>query len=96
MNNMYKSKNMTIKDLKKVIENLPDDMDVMIPVYEEGDETNIIPTEYCYANVAGIIEEDTYGKVFTFGTLTEVSNLSMKDVLNKHTNLIEEVYPCTK
>lgn len=33
MNNMYKSKNMTIKDLKKVIENLPDDMEVFLPIY---------------------------------------------------------------
>ena len=69
MNNMYKSKNMTIKDLKKVIENLPDDMEVFLPIYNGGDETDIIPKEHYYTNLAGIIEDTIYGKVFTFGVL---------------------------
>lgn len=95
MNNMYKSKNMTIKDLKKVIENLPDDMEVFLPIYNGGDETDIIPKEHYYTNLAGIIEDNIYGKVFTFGVLTEVSNLSMYDTLEfcKGAKCIKQLFP---
>ena len=95
MNNMYKSKNMTIKDLKKVIENLPDDMEVFLPIYNGGDETDIIPKEHYYTNLAGIIEDNIYGKVFTFGALTEVSNLSMYDTLEfcKGAKCIKQLFP---
>ena len=95
MNNMYKSKNMTIKDLKKVIENLPDDMEVFLPIYNGGDETDIFPKEHYYTNLAGIIEDTIYGKVFTFGVLTEVSNLSMYDTLEfcKGAKCIKQLFP---
>ena len=95
MNNMYKSKNMTIKDLKKVIEELPDDMEVFLPIYNGGDETDIIPKEHYYTNLAGIIEDNIYGKVFTFGVLTEVSNLSMYDTLEfcKGAKCIKQLFP---
>lgn len=95
MNNMYKSKNMTIKDLKKVIENLPDDMEVFLPIYNGGDETDIFPKEHYYTNLAGIIEDTIYGKVFTFGALTEVSNLSMYDTLEfcKGAKCIKQLFP---
>ena len=92
---MNKSKNMTIKDLKKVIENLPDDMEVFLPIYNGGDETDIIPKEHYYTNLAGIIEDTIYGKVFTFGVLTEVSNLSMYDTLEfcKGAKCIKQLFP---
>ena len=92
---MYKSKNMTIKDLKKVIENLPDDMEVFLPIYNGGDETDIFPKEHYYTNLAGIIEDTIYGKVFTFGALTEVSNLSMYDTLEfcKGAKCIKQLFP---
>lgn len=95
MNNMYKSKNMTIKDLKKVIENLPDDMEVFLPIYNGGDETDIFPKKHYYTNLAGIIEDNIYGKVFTFGVLTEVSNLSMYDTLKfcKGAKCIKQLFP---
>ena len=95
MNNMYKSKNMTIKDLKKVIEELPDDMEVFLPIYNGGDETDIFPKEHYYTNLAGIIEHNIYGKVFTFGVLTEVSNLSMYDTLEfcKGAKCIKQLFP---
>lgn len=95
MNNMYKSKNMTIKDLKKVIEELPDDMEVFLPIYNGGDETDIFPKEHYYTNLAGIIEDNIYGKVFTFGVLTEVSNLSMYDTLEfcKGAKCIKQLFP---
>ena len=92
---MYKSKNMTIKDLKKVIEELPDDMEVFLPIYNGGDETDIFPKEHYYTNLAGIIEDTIYGKVFTFGVLTEVSNLSMYDTLEfcKGAKCIKQLFP---
>ena len=92
---MYKSKNMTIKDLKKVIENLPDDMEVFLPIQNGGDETDIFPKEHYYTNLAGIIEDNIYGKVFTFGVLTEVSNLSMYDTLEfcKGAKCIKQLFP---
>lgn len=95
MNNIYKSKNMTIKDLKKVIEELPDDMEVFLPIYNGGDETDIFPKEHYYTNLAGIIEDNIYGKVFTFGVLTEVSNLSMYDTLKfcKGAKCIKQLFP---
>lgn len=95
MDNDYKSKNMTIKDLKRVIENLPDDMEVFLPIYNGGDETDIIPKEHYYANLAGIIEDNVYGKVFTFGVLTETSKLSMEDVLKfcKNAKCVKQLFP---
>lgn len=36
--------NMKIKDLKKAIANLPDDMDVIIPDYEAGFEIFLMDT----------------------------------------------------
>ena len=95
MNNEYKTKNMTIKDLKKVIENLPDDMEVFLPIYNGGDETDIIPKEHYYTNLAGIIEDNVYGKVFTFGVLTENSILSMEDVLSfsKNAKCVKQLFP---
>ena len=86
---------MTIKDLKKVIEELPDDMEVFLPIYNGGDETDIFPKEHYYTNLAGIIEDNIYGKVFTFGVLTEVSNLSMYDTLEfcKGAKCIKQLFP---
>ncbi len=91
---LTESKNMTIGDLKEAIKYLPDNMKVFIPLYE-GNEDNIIPVDYCYANIAGIIDDKFYGKGFTFGTLSDVSNLTMERIYQaaKETVCVEQLFP---
>ena len=91
---LMESKNMTIGDLKEAIKYLPDNMKVFIPLYE-GNEDNIIPVDYCYTNIAGIIDDKFYGKGFTFGTLSDVSNLTMERIYQaaKETVCVEQLFP---
>ena len=91
---LTESKNMTIGDLKEAIKYLPDNMKVFIPLYE-GTEENIIPVDHCYANIAGIIDDKLYGKGFTFGTLSDVSNLTMERIYQatKETIYVEQLFP---
>lgn len=91
---LTESKNMTIGDLKEAIKYLPDNMKVFIPLYE-GTEENIIPVDHCYANIAGIIDDKLYGKGFTFGTLSDASNLTMERIYqaSKETICVEQLFP---
>lgn len=91
---LTESKNMTIGDLKEAIKYLPDNMKVFIPLYE-GTEENIIPVDHCYANIAGIIDDKLYGKGFTFGTLSDASNLTMERIYQatKGTVCVEQLFP---
>lgn len=91
---LTESKNMTIGDLKEAIKYLPDNMKVFIPLYE-GTEENIIPVDHCYANIAGIIDDKLYGKGFTFGTLSDASNLTMERIYqaSKGTVCVEQLFP---
>lgn len=91
---LTESKNMTIGNLKEAIKYLPDNMKVFIPLYE-GTEENIIPVDHCYANIAGIIDDKFYGKGFTFGTLSDASNLTMERIYreSKETVCIEQLFP---
>jgi len=91
---LMESKNMTIGDLKGAIKYLPDNMKVFIPLYN-GTEDNIIPEDHCYANIAGIIDDKFYGKGFTFGTLSDVSNLTMERIYQstKETVCVEQLFP---
>lgn len=50
MNNI----NMTVKDLKEIIKDVPDDYPVIVPVVDEYNSNNILA--YRYARTAGILE----------------------------------------
>lgn len=91
---LTESKIMTIGDLKEAIKYLPDNMKVFIPLYE-GTEKNLIPVDHCYANIAGIINDKLYGKGFTFGVLSDVSNLTMERIYqaSKETVCVEQLFP---
>ena len=45
------NKNMKVADLKRIIANLPDDMEVVIPEYDDNQ-----PDYYHSVNLAGVIE----------------------------------------
>jgi len=45
--------NMRVEDLKRIIENLPDDMDVIIPVITEDDANNILA--FRHVRTAGVL-----------------------------------------
>lgn len=66
---------MTIGDLKEAIENLPDNMNVLIPLYEDFDEE--FPVDHRYANIAGVVNDCIYGSVFTFGVTFGIISNSM-------------------
>lgn len=91
---LTESKNMTIGDLKEAIKYLPNNMKVFIPLYN-GTEDNIVPIDHCYANIAGIIDDKLYGKGFTFGTLSDVSNVTMERIYqaSKETICVEQLFP---
>lgn len=91
---LMESKNMTIGDLKEAIKYLPNNMKVFIPLYD-GTEDNIVPRDHCYANIAGIINDKLYGKGFTFGTLSDVSNVTMERIYqaSKGTVCVEQLFP---
>lgn len=83
---------MTIGDLKEAIENLPDNMNVLIPLYEDFDEE--FPVDHRYANIAGVVNDCIYGSVFTFGvTFGIISNsMRMKDIYTKN-NYVVDLFP---
>lgn len=91
---LMESKNMTIGDLKEAIKYLPNNMKVFIPLYN-GTENDIVPIDHCYANIAGIINDKLYGKGFTFGTLSDVSNVTMERIYqaSKGTICVEQLFP---
>ena len=91
---LMESKNMTIGDLKEAIKYLPNNMKVFIPLYN-GTEDNIVPIDHCYTNIAGIIDDKIYGKGFTFGTLSDVSNVTMERIYqaSKGTICVEQLFP---
>lgn len=91
---LTESKNMTIGDLKEAIKYLPNNMKVFIPLYN-GTEDNIVPRDHCYANIAGIINDKLYGKGFTFGTLSDVSNVTMERIYqaSKETICVKQLFP---
>lgn len=86
-------KNMTIKDLKKAIANLPDDMDVIIPSYEEDSED--YPYGYRLVRLAGVIEDCVNDRAFVLQTVRDRSSqITLKDTLSKAGAIcIEELYP---
>ena len=48
--------NMTVSDLKRIIESLPDDMPVIVPVILEDDANNILG--FRYVRTAGILYDE--------------------------------------
>ena len=83
--------NMKIKDLKKAIANLPDDMDVIIPVYE-GDYEDC-PCGYRLVRLAGVVENCVDEKAFVLQT-AQNDSITLKDTLSIADAIcIEELYP---
>lgn len=83
--------NMKIKDLKKAIANLPDDMDVIIPVYE--DENEDCPYGHRLVRLAGVVENCANERAFVLQT-AQNDSITLKDTLMRTDAIcIEELYP---
>ena len=83
--------NMKIKDLKKAITNLPDDMDVIIPAYEAGFEN--LPYGYRLVRLAGVLENCANDRAFVLQTARDDS-ITLKDTISRADAIcIEELYP---
>lgn len=83
--------NMKIKDLKKAIANLPDDMDVIIPAYEAGFEN--LPYGYRLVRLAGVLENCANDRAFVLQTARDDS-ITLKDTISRADAIcIEELYP---
>lgn len=79
-----RTKTMTIFDLKVAIKDLPDNMKVLIPLYENFEEE--FPNDHRIANTAGVISDDIYGNVFSFGIDNElISSISR---INNYTHYL--------
>lgn len=65
-----RTKTMTIFDLKVAIKDLPINMKVLIPTYENFEDE--FPNDHRYANTAGVISDNIYGNVFSFGINNEL------------------------
>ena len=84
-------KYMKIKDLKKIIANLSDDMDVVIPGYEKGFEG--FPNKHYLVSVAGIIDNGYNENAFALGMSTK-ENVTFKDTLSESDMFcVQELYP---
>ena len=82
---------MKIKDLKKAIANLPDDMDVIIPAYEAGFEN--LPYGYRLVRLAGVLENCANDRAFVLQTARDDS-ITLKDTISRADAIcIEELYP---
>lgn len=55
---MDKYKNMRVKDLKKILDKLPDDMPIIIPIIDEDDANHIYG--FRYVRTAGVLA--SYGE----------------------------------
>lgn len=85
------NRSMKIKDLKEAIANLPDDMNVVIPAYDEGFEDQ--PYGHYLVKLAGVLENCYNYKAFALHT-TDNDSLTFKDTLSKADSIcIEELYP---
>lgn len=84
--------NMKIKDLKKAIANLPDDMDVIIPAYEAGFEN--LPYRYRLVRLAGVLENCANDRAFVLQTARDDS-ITLKDTISRADAICidEELYP---
>lgn len=84
--------NMKIKDLKKAIANLPDDMDVIIPAYEAGFEN--LPYGYRLVRLAGVLENCANDRAFVLQTARDDS-ITLKDTISRADAICidEELYP---
>lgn len=80
--------NMKIKDLKKAIANLPDDMEIAIPEYDDNQ-----PDYYHFVNLAGVIEYN-HNKALALHSSRNNSTI-FRDTLAPDLNVIchEELYP---
>ena len=84
--------NMKIKDLKKAIANLPDDMDVIIPAYEAGFEN--LPYGYRLVRLAGVLENCANDRAFVLQTAARDDSITLKDTISRADAIcIEELYP---
>lgn len=70
------NKNMTIKDLKKVIENIPEYYPVIIPVIDEDDSNSILA--FRYIRTAGILTDNSQedDAVLCLNTSTDDADIS--------------------
>lgn len=88
---MAQDRSMKIKDLKEAIANLPDDMNVVIPAYDEGFEEQ--PYGHYLVKLAGVLENCYNYRVFALHT-ADNDSLTFKDTLSKTDSIcIEELYP---
>ena len=85
---MKENRNMKIADLKKVIANLPDDMDIVIPVNDDNQ-----PEYHHFVNLAGIIEHN-YNKTLALHSTKDNSVTTFRNtLLSPDIICFEELYP---
>ena len=83
------NKNMKVADLKRIIANLPDDMEVVIPEYDDNQ-----PDYYHSVNLAGVIEYN-YNKTLALQHSSRNDSITFRNTLAPDPNVIciEELYP---
>ena len=73
--------NVNVRDLRKCLEGLPDNMDVIIPVCVEGDENTILC--YRHARTIGILESPREEKpAFCIATAADGADMDTLTKLN--------------
>lgn len=86
MNDVY----MTVADLKRILENLPDEMPIVIP--DDPDENYNITTNCAFVRTAGILSSDYEEmKVLCLNTTTDDSKSKISDQIDNVSIRCEEV-----
>ena len=82
------NKNMKVADLKRIIANLPDDMEVAIPEYDDNQ-----PDYYHSVDLAGVIEYNHNKALALYSSKN--NSITFRDTLTPDLNVIchEELYP---
>lgn len=91
-----RTKTMTIFDLKVVIKDLPDNMKILIPLYDAGLNSNkFILKDIGEVKFAGVVNDKTYGKGFSIIIAPDITTLDFENFYrpNPNVDLANQFYP---
>lgn len=94
-----RTKTMTIFDLKVAIKDLPDNMEVFIPLYETNLNSNkFVLKDIGEVKFAGVVNDKTYGKGFSLIIAPDITTLDFDDFYrpNPNVDFVNQLYPTIK
>lgn len=94
-----RTKTMTIGDLENTIKDLPDNMEVFIPLYDADFSRNeLFLKDIVEVKIAGVVNDKTYGKGFSLIIAPDITTLDFDDFYrpNPNVDFVNQLYPTIK